>query len=102
MGLAVPVPTWWPEHREQFHSSDGDTAVSRSHRRLSQHHLVAMGGFFWWELSVSAGRCGEKIKQNQYFILTKTGVLQGDPTRIELGGGGADVSLHGVVSKALT
>ena len=102
----MPVPVWWSEHREQFHPSDGDTAVSRSHRRLSQHHLVAMGGFFWWELSVSAGRCGEKIKQNQYFILTKMGVLQGDPTGMEwvcvCGGQGGDVSLRGVLSKALT
>ena len=103
MGLAVPVPMWWSEHREQFHPSDGDTAVSRSHRRLSQHHLVAVGGLF---LVGTVSFCREvwgKDKTKSIFYFNKNGSSSGQSHWDGVGvGWGADVPLRGVVSKALT
>ena len=103
MGLAVPVPMWWSEHREQFHPSDGDTAVSRCHLQLSPHHLVAVGGLF---LVGTVSFCREvwgKDKTKSIFYFNKNGSSSGQSHWDGVGvGWGADVPLRGVVSKALT
>ena len=78
---------WWSEHREQFHPSDGDTAVSRSHRRLSQHHLVAVGGLFLVG-TVSFGReVWGKDKTKSIFYFNKNGSSSGRSHWDGVGGG---------------